>query len=83
MTTALMLNIDIARTKYSDWHKRPAYPWDETIEFTVNTDAAVSFDLALRIPGWCHNYELAVNDDVQNITPQKGYVVISREWQAW
>lgn len=56
------------------------YPWDENIKLTVRTDSPVSFDLALRIPAWCHSYQVSVNGESQSVTPQDGYVVLSRDW---
>ncbi|MCA9915098.1 MAG: glycoside hydrolase family 127 protein, partial [Anaerolineae bacterium] len=58
------------------------YPWDGSIHFTVAPETATSFDLALRIPGWCRKFSLEVNGEAQTLAPENGYVVISREWQA-
>ena len=56
------------------------YPWDESIAFTLHTDAPVTFELALRIPNWCFSYDLSVNGEAVSATPQDGYVTIQREW---
>jgi len=56
------------------------YPWDGAVQFTVNTAQAVEFELALRIPDWCYDYQLAVNGERQTASTERGYVVLSREW---
>jgi len=56
------------------------YPWEDTIRLTVGVAQPTAFELALRIPGWCHNYTLAVNDTQVSIIPETGYVVIARQW---
>lgn len=57
------------------------YPWDGSIQLTVKTENPVQFELALRIPGWCRSYSLAVNGQPQSIPLQNGYAVIGRQWQ--
>ena len=37
------------------------YPWDGNIRINVNTVRPAEFELALRIPDWCYDYQLAVN----------------------
>ncbi len=57
------------------------YPWDEDIAFTVRTESPVSFEIALRIPNWCYSHQVSINGELQSITPQDGYIVLSREWR--
>jgi DUF1680 family protein len=56
------------------------YPWDGTVQFTVKADSPTAFELALRIPDWCHTYGVSINGEAQSLIPEKGYVVIAREW---
>ena len=56
------------------------YPWDETIKFVVGVDESVDFELALRIPDWCYNYELRVNGEAQDTASEQGYVILARQW---
>ena len=37
------------------------YPFSDTIEFTVQTDAAAEFPFTFRIPGWCSSASVAIN----------------------
>ena len=56
------------------------YPWDETVQFTLETDEPVDFELALRIPDWCYSFELTVNGHAQSATAVRGYVKLARNW---
>lgn len=57
-----------------------AYPWDGDIRFTVGVTEPASFELALRIPDWCHSYQLEVNG--APVTPDvvRGYARLQRTW---
>ena len=56
------------------------YPWDGDVHFTINTENPTQFKLALRIPGWCRDFNLAVNGKPTSTDLIHGYSVISREW---
>lgn len=58
------------------------YPWDGSIQFTINTGQPAQFTLALRIPGWCRNFHLEVNGSPLSLIPSRGYVHIQRRWAA-
>lgn len=61
-----------------------AYPWDGTIRLIVEAEQPAQFGLNLRIPGWCKEAHVVVNDEVfpleQNL--HKGYARIERHWQT-
>lgn len=57
------------------------YPWDGDVRLTVECATPVSFEMALRVPGWCHQFSVAVNGEAQKLEPVDGYIVIAREWQ--
>jgi DUF1680 family protein len=56
------------------------YPFDEGIEFTVKTNKSVRFPLYLRIPGWCKNPEIAINDKTFKATGAGLYIEINHQW---
>ena len=58
------------------------YPWDGTVELTIQTESPAQFDVALRVPGWCRSYTLAVNGQQQPVTLENGYAVVARQWQS-
>ena len=57
-----------------------AYPWDGAIRFTLSIEKPAAFELALRIPEWCSDYRLSVNGKAVNAATERGYVILSREW---
>jgi DUF1680 family protein len=58
------------------------YPWDGEIHFAVDVDQPLRFDLALRIPDWCRDFQLMVNGSPLTAAVQGGYARIEREWNA-
>ena len=56
------------------------YPWDANIQINVSVDQPTRFDLALRLPGWCRDAQLSINGAAISSQPERGYVVINREW---
>ena len=58
------------------------YPWDGQIKLTVSPKTPCTFDLHLRIPGWCAKAQLTVNGAPAESQPnEKGYAVLHREWK--
>ena len=49
------------------------YPWDGRVKLQVQTKQPIQFDMALRIPDWCYDYQLSINGDAQNGIVEKGY----------
>lgn len=59
------------------------YPWDGAVKFTLQPEQPGTFDLNLRIPGWCTGAKLSVNGQaVEKLDLQKGYARLSRPWKA-
>jgi uncharacterized protein len=59
-----------------------SYPWAGDVQLTVKVDRPTKFKLALRIPGWCHDFRLEVNGSPVAAEPTGGYVAIAREWHT-
>ena len=57
------------------------YPWEGDVKLTVLGDAPEGKKLALRIPGWCREWSLAVNDEAAEVEVKDGYAVIDRPWR--
>ena len=58
------------------------YPWDGNIklEFTQTPDK--DFTLFLRIPGWCKNATVSVNQKPEPARPDAGtYIPVKRKWK--
>jgi hypothetical protein len=57
-----------------------AYPFADTVEMTVETDAPVTFALHLRIPGWC--VDATVETGNGTLTPESGqFYRVERQWR--
>jgi len=59
------------------------YPFDEEIRLKISPREPSRFTLRLRLPGWCRNYELKLNGELQEVSvDERGYLVIDRLWRA-
>jgi hypothetical protein len=58
------------------------YPFEEAVNFTVNTSKSVSFPLYLRIPAWCSNTTVTVNGKALKTNAAAGdYLVLNNKWK--
>jgi hypothetical protein len=57
------------------------YPWDGCVKMTIDPAQEKEWTLALRVPGWCRQFELKCNG--QDVTGQlkDGYYYITRTWK--
>jgi hypothetical protein len=58
------------------------YPWDGDVAITMELDQPTEFDLRLRIPGWCNDAKLEINDSPVEHQTDKGYVLLHRVWKS-
>jgi DUF1680 family protein len=59
------------------------YPLGGAVDLRVVETTDAGWTLSLRIPGWCRDARLSVNDEPVAATPGgRGYVEVSRMWQA-
>lgn len=58
------------------------YPFSEEIKYTVRAKQKVGFPLYLRVPGWCADASVTLNNKkaTQKLAPNS-YVRIEREWR--
>jgi DUF1680 family protein len=62
---------------------RTDYPFGEAIEIAVKPARRATFPFFLRIPGWCKNPRLAVNDTAVKAAPDAhGFVRVERRWKS-
>lgn len=57
------------------------YPWDGAVQITLHAKKALNTTIALRIPGWCREFELFVNGSVSKASYSNGYAALLRQWQ--
>jgi hypothetical protein len=59
------------------------YPFEENIQMLVLTKKKNNFPLHLRLPSWCENPLIKINNKKVNTTINgKGFVVIQRTWES-
>ncbi len=71
----------------SDTHvtieERTRYPFEPTVGFTLTPERRARFVFTVRIPGWCKDPVVTVNDQPLATPPASGeFCRIEREWQA-
>jgi uncharacterized protein len=58
------------------------YPGDGRIRMAVEPAEAKAFALKLRVPGWCHSAEVAINGKKFKGRPNaEGYLAVERVWK--
>lgn len=57
------------------------YPWNGEIALQVSAVRPLKKDFRLRIPGWCKEYSVFVNDEPVEPKTDKGYVVLNNTWK--
>ncbi|EKQ56224.1 MULTISPECIES: beta-L-arabinofuranosidase domain-containing protein [unclassified Clostridium] len=57
------------------------YPWDENVKITLNIKEEINFEVAIRIPEWCGNYNIKVNGEDVEYKIIYGYAYIDRVWK--
>ena len=59
------------------------YPWDGRVRLELNLSEPRTFTLHLRVPGWCDQWTLKLNQSpISNPqSPVHGYLAITRNWQ--
>ncbi|MGD9556047.1 MAG: glycoside hydrolase family 127 protein [Mangrovibacterium sp.] len=58
------------------------YPWGGKIGLRIDPVSPVSFDLKLRIPGWCQKFTASVNGKiVPAVAGEDGYLTVTRQWK--
>ncbi|SHI33819.1 glycoside hydrolase family 127 protein [Wenxinia saemankumensis] len=58
------------------------YPRDGRIRIAVTPDGTGPFTLSLRIPAWCEGARAAVNGADVEVTLERGYLKLTRDWAA-
>ena len=73
--------IEVAGTKVGV-KQETVYPKDGQITVTLTPETPAEFTLSLHVPGWAKGFSLAINGEVSEASPEKGYLRIRREWQT-
>ncbi len=58
------------------------YPWSGKVRCVLRLDQPRRFELRLRVPGWCEQSAVAVNNQpVESPMTERGYIILARNWQ--
>lgn len=64
------------------WRVITDYPWDGRVKLRAQLPQPGSFELRLRVPGWCEGATVSVNGRrVAQPATERGYFVLAREWR--
>ncbi|HWE61649.1 MAG TPA: beta-L-arabinofuranosidase domain-containing protein [Chloroflexota bacterium] len=60
------------------------YPWQGAVRLTVEVAEPVHFTLCLRVPGWCRDASLHVNEQALDLrgSVTRGYARLARTWST-
>lgn len=74
-------NLEINKTRLK-FKQATDYPWDGKIVFQIDPEKPVSFNLKLRIPGWCKSFQVLLNGkSVGTQSVENGYLSIQYSWK--
>lgn len=59
-----------------------AYPYDGRVEVGVESTASRPWELALRVPRWCAEARLTVDDEPIPVAIEDGYARVGRDWDG-
>ncbi len=58
------------------------YPFDETVRIVFQTRKPVRFPLALRIPSWCEDASVQVNNrQLKGTVKSNSFAIVERQWR--
>ncbi|UVI30458.1 glycoside hydrolase family 127 protein [Paenibacillus spongiae] len=60
--------------------QQTAYPWEGAVGISVTPERESAFAIRLRIPEWCRNYSILVNNQPVEYRIMNGYAVIEKTW---
>jgi DUF1680 family protein len=59
------------------------YPWEGTVSLVIQESGDTPWELALRIPSWCHNAQVEIAGQFVDVSERSGdYARFSRRWRA-
>ncbi|SDT39848.1 DUF1680 family protein [Mucilaginibacter mallensis] len=58
------------------------YPFNDRVNFTINTPRNVTFPLYLRIPAWCNGASVSINGKTVPVNAMPGgYIMLTNNWK--
>ena len=56
------------------------FPWSGDVEVTVDVEEPATFGVNLRVPEWCREFRITVDDDSVRPPVANGFARVVREW---
>lgn len=75
------VNARVADSVVVEIMEKTAYPFDETIHFTISPEKTTKFPFHLRIPGWCDKATVLINGEIWDNYSGNQIIRINREWK--
>jgi DUF1680 family protein len=76
------LSLKLPHGQHATIVQRTRYPWEDKVELQISAVCPQTFELSLRIPGWCRGAKVGVNTEaMQEIAHGGRYVVLQRAWK--
>ena len=57
------------------------YPWNESVNIKLKMKEETNFEFAVRIPQWCRNYTIKVNNQEVKYETLDGYAYVMKDWK--
>ena len=58
------------------------YPFRDVVRFELSSEREVKFPFQLRIPGWCDQAQIRINDELQSEAKAGEIVTLDRSWKS-
>ncbi len=72
----------VANNKTVTLKQSTKYPFEDQVNFTLQTTSAVNFPLYLRVPAWCKTPQVSINGKNINVAAADGgYIKIDNNWK--
>ncbi|MFP5081340.1 beta-L-arabinofuranosidase domain-containing protein [Pedobacter sp. JCM 36344] len=62
-------------------HQTTKYPFEDQVNIRINTPKVVNFPLYLRVPAWCKDAVVMVNDKPVKVAATEGYIKLTNLWK--
>lgn len=58
------------------------YPFREDVHITMKLPRPAKFPLLLRVPGWCTEFQVKINNELQQVHVENGFARFERDWNT-
>jgi DUF1680 family protein len=80
---AALITTDLASGQHVVLTLETGYPWQGQVRITLQETNGSTWQLRLRVPGWCSNAQVTVNGQaIESPTVEAGYLILEQAWQS-